>query len=114
MRVLVRGETLKGRVNPKGTPGFAYFEWTTDPNFIYSIQMSPYQAVKVTSTRQNFSAAVGGLFGGTKYYFRVDYLDTNNNQISTGPIISFVSPAPISPTHPPPSPPTIPPTLNAP
>ena len=82
------GATLYGKVNPKGSPGYAYFLWGTDPTLTASTQTSQ-QEVTANSNTQMFSAPVNGLTSATKYYFRIVYVNAANSSYQYGTIHSF-------------------------
>ena len=83
------GATLYGKINPKGSPGNAYFVWGTDPNLIVGTQTTAFQAVTPDSNIQMFKSPITSLTGGTKYYFKIGYWNTANSSFQYGVIHSF-------------------------
>jgi hypothetical protein len=89
------GASLNGRVNPAGSPGYAFFLWGLTSTLSWGVNSNTnLQPVVANFTPWNFTATVSGLTSGTTYYYQVGFYDTNNGTYLYGPVVSFETPLP--------------------
>jgi len=88
--------TLGGSVNPNGLDTHVWFQYSTNSSMTGGVP-TPQQDVGAGATTVPFSANLGGLAGGTTYYFQA--WGSNSSGTSQGTIISLTTAASaLSPT----------------
>src|ERR1039457_5534099 len=83
---------LNGTVNPKGSPGYAYFYYGTSATSLTN--SCGGWSVATTYVAQSFSCTAQTLQPNTTYYFRIAFEDTNNGVFTYGSTLKFLVPLP--------------------
>jgi hypothetical protein len=91
------GATVSETVNPEGSAGYAYIQWSTNSKLVSPTMACLYQevyycsAVKVNYTAQAFTTQLTGLPANTPIYYQAVYFDTGNNTYQYGIVSNFTT-----------------------
>jgi hypothetical protein len=80
---------LNGTVDPGGSNGEIYFQYTTDPSFVENVHNTVIASVEPNDSPQRFSSEATGLSSATTYYYRLVFYNSGNGETTNGNIVSF-------------------------
>jgi hypothetical protein len=89
------GATLSGTVNPEGSPGQAFLQWSTSANMTGAILLCSGDwlpncpAVKANYTAQPFSTVLSTAPSNVTVYYQMVFYDSANSTYQYGTVRNF-------------------------